>query len=44
MNIVCHPGYMHGDVASWVCDNYRISADGPAQRVHKYPQEIVEIG
>lgn len=43
MNIVIHPTYVLDDLMSWVCDNYIIGPEGPGERLHKYPEEIVEI-
>jgi Xaa-Pro aminopeptidase len=44
MNIVVHPTYVHRNIASWVCDNYMIEAGGPSERLHHFPEEIVELG
>jgi Xaa-Pro aminopeptidase len=44
MNIVVHPTYVHNNMTSWVCDNYLIEADGPGERLHRFPEEIVELG
>ena len=44
MNIVCHPSYIRGKVASWICDNYIIGDDGPGESLHKLPQKIFEAG
>jgi len=44
MNIVVHPTYTHKDISSWVCDNYLIEANGPGERLHHFPEEIVELG
>jgi hypothetical protein len=30
-------------VMSWVCDNYIIGADGPGERLHSFPEKIVEL-
>ena len=43
MNIAVHPQYPRAGVFSWICDNYRISADGNHQRLHRYPEKIVEL-
>jgi Xaa-Pro aminopeptidase len=43
MNIVVHPTYIRGNVHSWACDNYRIGPDGPVERLHRFPEEIVEL-
>ena len=42
-NLVVHPTYMLERVMSWVCDNYIIGADGPGERLHKFPEKIVEL-
>jgi len=44
MNIVVHPTYTHRNISSWVCDNYMIEAGGPGERLHHFPEEIVELG
>lgn len=45
MNITCHPSYeFGGGFDSWICDNFLVTGDGPPERLHKYPQEIVVIG
>jgi Xaa-Pro aminopeptidase len=43
MNIAVHPTYMRGHVLSWVCDNYLIEADGPSERLHRFPEAITEL-
>jgi hypothetical protein len=27
-----------------VCDNYFIEADGPGERLHRFPEAITELG
>ena len=44
MNIVVHPTYIRGHVMSWVCDNYLIEANGPGERLHKFPEIVTELG
>ncbi len=44
MNIVVHPTYMMKTFSSWVCDNYLIEKDGPGERLHHFPEEVVELG
>jgi Xaa-Pro aminopeptidase len=45
MNITCHPSYeFGGGFDSWICDNFLITGDGPPERLHSYPQEVVMIG
>jgi Xaa-Pro aminopeptidase len=43
MNIVVHPTYAHGGYLNWLCDNYIIGGNGPGDRIHYFPEEIVEI-
>ncbi|HVY58668.1 MAG TPA: M24 family metallopeptidase [Xanthobacteraceae bacterium] len=44
LNIVVHPTYLYGGHLNWICDNYLIGADGPGERLHLFPEEIVEVG
>ena len=44
MNIVVHPTYVHKGMLSWVCDNYLIGSNGPGDRLHQFPEEIIEVG
>jgi Xaa-Pro aminopeptidase len=44
MNIVVHPTYIHGGYLNWLCDNYLIAGNGPGDRLHQFPEEIVEVG
>ena len=44
MNIVVHPTYIHGGTLNWLCDNYLIGGNGPGDRLHQFPEEIVEVG
>jgi len=39
-----HPTYIRGHVLSWICDNYFIGADGPGERLHRFPEAITELG
>jgi Xaa-Pro aminopeptidase len=43
MNITCHPQYPRAGVFSWACDNYRIGAEGPHERLHRFPEKITEL-
>src|SRR5471032_2708224 len=43
MNIVVHPTYAHGGYLNWMCDNYIVGGNGPGDRIHYFPEEIVEI-
>jgi Xaa-Pro aminopeptidase len=44
MNIVVHPTYIHGGYLNWLCDNYLIGGNGPGERLHQFPEEVVELG
>lgn len=44
MNLVCHPGYVRGNVYSWICDNYIVGSTGPGDSIHQMPQKIFEVG
>jgi Xaa-Pro aminopeptidase len=44
MNIVVHPTYIHAGYLNWLCDNYLIGGNGPGDRLHKFPEEVVEAG
>jgi Xaa-Pro aminopeptidase len=44
MNIVVHPTYIHDGMLSWVCDNYLIGSNGPGERLHLFPETIIEVG
>jgi Xaa-Pro aminopeptidase len=43
MNIVVHPTYLHAGFLNWLCDNYLIGGNGPGDRLHQFPEEIVEV-
>ncbi len=44
MNIVVHPTYIHAGYLNWLCDNYLIGGNGPGDRLHKFPEQVVEAG
>ena len=44
MNIVVHPTYVHAGFLNWLCDNYLIGGNGPGDRLHQFPEEVVEVG
>jgi Xaa-Pro aminopeptidase len=44
MNIVVHPTYVTARTFSWVCDNFLIGENGVAEKLHKFPQRIFELG
>ena len=41
-NITCHPTYVRGGLLVWVCDNFLAGADGTFERIHRFPQHIVQ--
>ena len=43
-NIVVHPTYVHRGIMSWVCDNWIVGKNGPGERLHKFPETLVELG
>ena len=43
MNIVVHPTYIHAGYLNWLCDNYLIGGNGPGDRLHQFPEEVVEV-
>jgi Xaa-Pro aminopeptidase len=43
MNIATHPMYHSKDTYTWLCDNFLIGEHG-TERLHAFPQEIVELG
>lgn len=44
MNFACHPTYVKDGMFVWICDNYLIGPEGPGERLHAFPEEIVERG
>jgi Xaa-Pro aminopeptidase len=44
MNMVCHPTYATAGTYSWCCDNFLIGETGVAEKLHKFPQRIFELG
>ena len=34
----------YNGTTSWVCNNYLIEDNGPGERLHHFPEEIVELG
>jgi Xaa-Pro aminopeptidase len=44
MNIVVHPTYPHAGYLNWLCDNYIIGGNGPGDRIHRFPEIVVEAG
>jgi len=44
MVFACHPTYVTERTYSWACDNFLVSGSGIAERLHKFPQKIFELG
>lgn len=44
MVLSCHPTYATARTYSWICDNYLIGPRGVAERMHKCPERIFELG
>ena len=43
MNFAVHPTYFTDGFVAWICDNWIVGPDGPGDRLHRFPQEIVEL-
>lgn len=43
MNFAVHPGYVTDSVFGVVCDNFFVGDDGSVERIHTYPQTLIEI-
>jgi Xaa-Pro aminopeptidase len=43
MSIAIHPQHIASGCFSWVCDNF-IVGDSAPERVHQFPEEVIEIG
>jgi Xaa-Pro aminopeptidase len=43
MNFAVHPGYVTDSVFGVVCDNFFVCDDGSVERIHDYPQTLIEI-
>jgi Xaa-Pro aminopeptidase len=44
MNIACHPNYLSARFFNSITDNYWIGDKGVSERLHKFPEKIVELG
>jgi Xaa-Pro aminopeptidase len=44
MNIACHPNYLSSRFFNSITDNYWIGGKGVSERLHKFPEKIVELG
>ena len=43
MNIACHPGYVTERNFAVLCDNFLIGPDGVTERLHRTPEELIEL-
>jgi Xaa-Pro aminopeptidase len=43
MNLATHPAFVRGAMFAFVCDNFLVQADGPAERLHRTQQRVFEI-
>lgn len=43
MNFAVHPGYVTDSIFGVVCDNFFVGDDGSVERIHDYPQTLIEI-
>jgi Xaa-Pro aminopeptidase len=41
MNLAVHPAWVVDGFFAFVCDNWLVGPDGPGERLHRFPQEIV---
>ncbi len=44
MNITCHPTYVADGWFHTICDNFLIGEHGVVERLHKYPETLIELG
>lgn len=44
MVLAAHPAYVTPSSYNWVCDDFLIGEDSIAEKLHKFPQKIFEIG
>ena len=44
MNIACHPNYVTKRFFTTITDNYLIDDKGAVERLHRFPEQIVELG
>ena len=40
----CHPTYVTERTYSWICDDFLIGASGVTERLHQFPETILELG
>ena len=43
LNLVCHPTYLTQRTLAWACDNYFMHESGELERLHSFPEVIVEL-
>jgi Xaa-Pro aminopeptidase len=44
MVLAAHPTYVTERTYSWACDNFLVGEAGGVEKLHKFPQKIVELG
>ena len=44
MNITCHPTFLSKGLFTTICDNYLIGEHGVVERLHKFPETLIELG
>lgn len=43
LNVACHPSWSRNGWFTWICDNYLVGPAGPGERLHRFPEKIVEL-
>jgi len=44
MNFACHPTFFSGGLFNAICDNFVINEKGVPERIHKFPEQLFELG
>ena len=44
MNITCHPTYVADGWFHTICDNFVVGEKGAMERLHKFPEKLLELG
>lgn len=44
MVLAAHPSYVTASSYNWVCDDFLVVGTGAAEKLHKFPQRIFELG
>jgi Xaa-Pro aminopeptidase len=44
MVFACHPTYVTERTYSWACDDFLVGAAGVTERLHKFPELLIELG